>query len=230
MASTEPQRTSTRTTKQLAAWRAFLRAHSTMLRRISRDLDEAGLPPLAWYDVLAALRDAPEQRLRQVELAERVLLSNSGLSRLLDRIEKQGPRRGARAAPTRPAQLLHRAHRRGREMLERMWPVYARGIADDFLPALGSNPCEIRQTLESIGAPVRRGAGGGGRGGRRSRAPLARQARAELDELARVAVRRPVADEHELRLELAEALGRAAVVGRVRGEVALRLAQAGDAR
>ena len=32
-----------------------------------------------------------------------------------------------------------------------MWPVYARGIADDFLPALGSNPCEIRQTLESIG-------------------------------------------------------------------------------
>ena len=40
--------------------------------------------------MLAALRDAPEQQLRQVELAERVLLSNSGLSRLLDRIEKQG--------------------------------------------------------------------------------------------------------------------------------------------
>ena len=36
-----------------------------------------------------------------------------------------------------------------------MWPVYARGIADDFLPALGSNPCEVRQTLETIGAPVR---------------------------------------------------------------------------
>ena len=32
-----------------------------------------------------------------------------------------------------------------------MWPVYARGIAEDFLPALGSNPCEVRQTLESIG-------------------------------------------------------------------------------
>ena len=36
-------------------------------------------------------------------------------------------------------------------MLERMWPVYARGIAEDFLPALGSNPCEMRQTLEAIG-------------------------------------------------------------------------------
>ena len=39
----------------------------------------------------------------------------------------------------------------GAAMLEEMWPVYARGIADDFLPALGSNPCEIRQTLEAIG-------------------------------------------------------------------------------
>jgi len=36
-------------------------------------------------------------------------------------------------------------------MLARMWPVYARGIADDFLPALGSNPCAVRQTLEAIG-------------------------------------------------------------------------------
>src|SRR5688500_3851544 len=78
------------TDEELAAWRAFLRAHSTMLRRIAADLDEAGLPPLSWYDVLAALRDAPDSALRQVELAERVLLSNSGLSRLVDRIEKTG--------------------------------------------------------------------------------------------------------------------------------------------
>src|SRR5918996_77680 len=76
--------------EHLRTWRAFLNAHSTMLRRISRDLDEAGLPPLTWYDVLAALRDAPEARLRQVDLAERVLLSHSGLSRLIDRIESAG--------------------------------------------------------------------------------------------------------------------------------------------
>ena len=44
---------------RMAAWRAFMRAHSTMLRRISRDLDEEELPPLAWYDVLAALRQRP---------------------------------------------------------------------------------------------------------------------------------------------------------------------------
>jgi DNA-binding MarR family transcriptional regulator len=136
---------------QLAAWRAFLRAHSTMLRRISNDLDEAGLPPLAWYDVLAALRDAPERSLRQVELAERVLLSNSGLSRLIDRIERDElVRRTACPSDRRSfhVQLLPE----GEAMLDRMWPVYARGIAEDFLPALGSNPCEVREMLETIGA------------------------------------------------------------------------------
>ena len=136
--------------EELAAWRAFLRAHSTMLRRISRDLDEAELPPLAWYDVLAALSDAPEQQLRQVELAERVLLSTSGLSRLLDRIEKQGLARRTSCDTDRRSFYIQLTDD-GAAMLQEMWPVYARGIADDFLPALGSNPYEIRQTLESIG-------------------------------------------------------------------------------
>jgi DNA-binding MarR family transcriptional regulator len=136
--------------EQLAAWRAFLRAHSTMLRRISSDLDEAGLPPLTWYDVLAALRDAPERSLRQVELAERVLLSNSGLSRLVDRIERGGLVERT-ACPTDRRSFHVRLTDAGGEMLERIWPVYARGIAEDFLPALGGNPCEIRQMLETIG-------------------------------------------------------------------------------
>ncbi len=136
--------------EQLAAWRAFLRAHSTMLRRISRDLEEEGLPPLAWYDVLAALRDAPERSLKQVELAERVLLSNSGLSRLIDRIESKGLVE-RRSCPTDRRSFFVALTDEGAEMLELMWPVYARGVAEDFLPALGSNPCEVRQMLETIG-------------------------------------------------------------------------------
>ena len=136
---------------QLAAWRAFLRAHSTMLRRISADLDEADLPPLSWYDVLAALREAPERSLRQVELAERVLLSNSGLSRLIDRIERNELVRRT-ACPGDRRSFHIQLTEEGERMLERMWPVYARGIAEDFLPALGSNPCEVRQMLETIGS------------------------------------------------------------------------------
>jgi DNA-binding MarR family transcriptional regulator len=136
--------------EQLAAWHAFLRAHSTMLRRISRDLEDAGLPPLAWYDVLAALRDAPENTLKQVELAERVLLSNSGLSRLIDRIESKGLVE-RRSCPSDRRSFHVGLTDEGAEMLELMWPVYARGVAEDFLPALGSNPCEVRQMLETIG-------------------------------------------------------------------------------
>ena len=137
--------------EHLRTWRAFLRAHSTMLRTISRDLEEAGLPPLPWYDVLAALRDAPEGQLRQVELAERVLLSHSGLSRLLDRIVKKGLVERRICETDRRAFYVALTDE-GRDMLEQMWPVYAKGIAADFLPALGSNPCEIRETLERIGA------------------------------------------------------------------------------
>ena len=137
--------------EQLSAWRAFLRAHSTMLRRIGSDLEEAGLPPLSWYDVLAALRDAEDRRLRQIELAERVLLSTSGLSRLVDRIERDGLVRRV-SCPTDRRSFNVELTLEGAEMLERMWPVYARGIAEDFLPALGDNPREIRHTLESVAA------------------------------------------------------------------------------
>lgn len=136
--------------EQLATWHAFLRAHSSMLRRISADLEEAELPPLPWYDVLAALRDAPDKRLRQVELAEQVLLSHSGLSRLLDRVEKAGL--AERVTCPGDRRSFHvQLTAEGEKMLAQMWPVYARGIAEDFLPALGSNPCEVRETLESIG-------------------------------------------------------------------------------
>ncbi len=136
--------------EQLRTWRAFLNAHSSMLRRISRDLDEATLPPLTWYDVLAALRDAPDGQLRQVEIAERVLLSHSGLSRLIDRIEKQGLVERRICKSDRRAFFVALTGE-GRAMLDRMWPVYARGIAEDFLPALGGNPSEVGATLEQIG-------------------------------------------------------------------------------
>jgi DNA-binding MarR family transcriptional regulator len=134
---------------QLAAWRSFLRAHSAMLRRIGRDLEDAELPPLTWYDVLAALRDAPERSLRQVELAERVLLSNSGLSRLVDRIERRGLVERT-SCPTDRRSFHVRLTDEGQEMLDAMWPVYARGVGEDFLPALGSNPCEVREMLDTI--------------------------------------------------------------------------------
>jgi DNA-binding MarR family transcriptional regulator len=71
-------------------WRTFLRAHAQVLRELERELlAETGMP-LGWYDVLLQLAEAPRHRLRMAELADRVLLSRSGLTRLIDRLAAEG--------------------------------------------------------------------------------------------------------------------------------------------
>jgi len=75
---------------QLAAWRSFLRTHSHLIKLLEQDLHAQRKIPLGSYDVLVQLAEAPGQRLRMSELAEAVLLSRSGLSRLVDRLQKDG--------------------------------------------------------------------------------------------------------------------------------------------
>jgi DNA-binding MarR family transcriptional regulator len=75
---------------QLAAWRTFLRAHSQVTRKLEADLIGEHALPLAMYDVLVQLVEAPGHRLRMTELADRVLLSRSGLTRLVDRMAREG--------------------------------------------------------------------------------------------------------------------------------------------
>ena len=78
------------TPEQLEIWRLFLRAHALIVRRLESDLvDRHGLP-LAWYDVLARLVEADGHRLRMSELADRVMLSPSGLTRLVGRMIEAG--------------------------------------------------------------------------------------------------------------------------------------------
>lgn len=74
---------------RVGVWRSFLRAHALITRDLEQDLADAGLP-LAWYDVLLQLVEAPQHRLRMAELADAVLLSRSGLTRLVDRLERAG--------------------------------------------------------------------------------------------------------------------------------------------
>jgi DNA-binding MarR family transcriptional regulator len=140
--------------EQIAAWRAFLRANTLMLRQIAEDLGAAGLPPLAWYDVLWALYEAPERRLQNYELADAILLSRSGLSRLVDRIAAAGLVRRTTCPDDRRGIHIELTER-GVVMLERMWPVYARGIAQHFAPALGEHACSIREAFESVAHSLR---------------------------------------------------------------------------
>jgi DNA-binding MarR family transcriptional regulator len=134
----------------LAAWRAFLNAHALATKRISRDLADAGLPDLTWYDVLWTLYRAEGRRLRIRELADAAVLSSTGMTRFVDRLEAAGlvrreavpgDRRGAYAVITKE----------GTDLLRRMWPIYARGIATYFGPAVQER-ADLRTALEGIAA------------------------------------------------------------------------------
>ncbi|WP_131745472.1 MarR family transcriptional regulator [Frankia sp. Cppng1_Ct_nod] len=76
--------------RSMRAWRTFLRAHSYVTRQLETDLEGEHHLQLASYDVLVQLAEAPDGALRMNELAEAVLLSRSGLTRLVDRLERDG--------------------------------------------------------------------------------------------------------------------------------------------
>ncbi len=76
--------------EELAAWRAFLRAHARVTRALEAELVAEARITLAAYDVLVQLAEAPGHKLRMTELAEAVLLSRSGVTRLVDRLERLG--------------------------------------------------------------------------------------------------------------------------------------------
>jgi DNA-binding MarR family transcriptional regulator len=118
----------------VAVWAAFLRAHAALTATLERELVAERDLPLAWYEVLLALRRA-DRPLRMQELAGSVLLSKSGLTRLVDRMEAAGlvertscpsDRRGVFVVPTRAGSAAFRAAA----------PVHLRGIGEHFTERL----------------------------------------------------------------------------------------------
>ena len=76
--------------RELRAWRGMLRVHAALTKALDAQLEaEHGLP-LSSYEVLLTLADAPGQKMRMSELAEAIILSRSGLTRLVDRLERDG--------------------------------------------------------------------------------------------------------------------------------------------
>ncbi len=134
------------------AWAALCRTHAAVAGRLQEALTAAGLPPLSWYEVLSAVAVAPEERLKMGDLAEALVISRGGLTKLVDRLVKAGllerlfcetDRRVSYAALC-PA---------GREMLAEMQPVMAGEIEATF--AVNLSPREagaLRDALESVRA------------------------------------------------------------------------------
>jgi DNA-binding MarR family transcriptional regulator len=135
---------------RLDAWRAFLTAHARLSRRLDEELRAEHDVSLAEYDALIQLAHAPERRLRMSRLANLVLLSKSGVTRLIDRLEADGfvernqclhDARGAEAVLT-PAGLtkLRGASR-----------THLDGIDRYFLGALGPAELEtIRRAMVAV--------------------------------------------------------------------------------
>ncbi|WP_246010148.1 MarR family winged helix-turn-helix transcriptional regulator [Actinokineospora cianjurensis] len=87
---TVPERTARPTREELHAWRTFLRAHAHITRVLEAELVAEQRLSLGGYDVLVQLAEAPDRKLRMAELADAVLLSRSGVTRLVDRLERAG--------------------------------------------------------------------------------------------------------------------------------------------
>ncbi len=137
----------------MAAWEAMLRTVSALWRVFEQELQESEHLPLTWYDVLIQLHDAPEGRLRMQALADSVVLSRSGLTRLIDRMEKAGlvrrepsreDRRGSYAVMTEE----------GRRVVLRARPVHHRGIHEHFTRHLDA--ADVQALLAAL-VKVRRG-------------------------------------------------------------------------
>jgi DNA-binding MarR family transcriptional regulator len=78
------------TAEELGAWRGLLRVHSALVKALDAELLAEHDLPLTSYEVLINLQSAPGRRRRMAELADSVLLSRSGMTRLVDRLERDG--------------------------------------------------------------------------------------------------------------------------------------------
>ena len=130
---------------ELGAWRGMLRVHAALVRELDAELDAAHDLPLTSYDVLIYLQSAPGKRLRMAELADSVLLSRSGVTRLVDRLEREGlivrdtctsDGRGCFAVLTRE----------GEQMLHRARPTHLAGVRERFVNHFSE--AELRQLAQ----------------------------------------------------------------------------------
>jgi DNA-binding MarR family transcriptional regulator len=144
MASTDT--TVNLTAEELGAWRGLLRVHTALVKALDAELTAAHDLPLSSYEVLITLEAAPGHRRRMAELADSVLLSRSGMTRLVDRLEREGllardtctdDGRGCFAVLTE----------RGAELLATARPTHLEGVRERFLAHFSAD--ELRRLADA---------------------------------------------------------------------------------
>lgn len=136
---------------RLDAWRAFLRAHARVVRKLERELQEDERLALTDYDVLVQLARADGRRMRMSELADGLLLSRSGATRLVDRLVGEGLVERVMCDTDRRGQWASLTDA-GFERLRRATPAHLRGVSEHFLSRLSSDDiAALKRILAPIG-------------------------------------------------------------------------------
>jgi DNA-binding MarR family transcriptional regulator len=127
-----PPAAETLSATELAAWDGFLRVHAHLVRELDYELEEACGLPLVSYEVLLRLENAPGHRMRMRDLADAAMLSRSGLTRLVDRLVRDGLiKRSSCSADARGAYSVLTP--KGQRVLKEARPAHLAGVRRRFL-------------------------------------------------------------------------------------------------
>ena len=132
------------------AWKALVQAHAALTGRVQEALAAADFPPLPWYEVLSTLAEEPEQRMKMGDLAEALVITRGGLTKLVDRLVKAGLLERTFCETDRRvsyATLLPA----GRDLLEEMRPLVVSELRASFSAKLTVAEADaMRASLERV--------------------------------------------------------------------------------
>lgn len=149
-------RTATLTDRELGAWRGILQVHAVITRELDAELLASHDLSLSSYEVLMTLATHPDGSLRMSELADAVLISRSGLTRLVDRLERSGLVR-RRPCPDDARGQLAEVTAAGRRLFEKARATHLEGVRRRFIAHFGDDE------LDELGAFWTRVLGDSGR-------------------------------------------------------------------
>jgi DNA-binding MarR family transcriptional regulator len=135
---------------RLGPWRAFLQAHARVVRRLDEELRAEHDLTVGEYDALLTIAQAPDRRIRMRQLADEVILSKSGVTRLIDRLVDDGlVERSACLVDARGAEAV--ITERGLARLRAASTTHLRGINEHFLGILERSDLDvIERTMASV--------------------------------------------------------------------------------
>ena len=137
----------------LRAWSTILSAHALAVRAVEERLKAAKAPPLGWYDVLLEL-DRAGGSLRVGDLAGRVVIEPYNMTRLLDRLEKEGLLRRERSPDDRRS-VVAVLTPEGAALRRRTWPIYQRAILEVLGPLSDKDAEALGRALRAVVAGLR---------------------------------------------------------------------------